>query len=282
MKKMIFLLPLFLVALGGCSGEDKAKKKIRIGIMPDAGALPLLVMENVETVSFLSAKERDTAMQLGEIDGMMSDLVSVVTFNQRDIPMKVLTLTESRFMIVATPEFTEDQLWSIGISENTVIEYLTDQFGQGQNLDKVSIPQVPVRMEMLGSKKIPLACLTDAMAWPLLSRGFTILRDQRGSGLDPAVLIFSEKFLSLSGHAMEQFKLDWNRAVQEINNDPETFRPLLMEHARIPEIEDFPYPVPEYRPIRLPSEQQVDSVVTWYDNKFGLLKQISYEEMMVP
>lgn len=282
MKKLILILPAVLLVLAGCGGTEETKDKIRIGIMPDAGALPLLVMDDVEIVSFLSAKERDTAMQLGELDGMMSDLVAVVTFNQRDIPMRVLTLTESRFLIVGTPDFTEDQEWSIGISENTVIEYLADQFGEGYPMDKVSIPQVPVRMEMLGSKKIPLACLTDAMAWPLLSRGFQIVRDQQDSGLDPAILAFSQEFLDRSEKRLDEFKKEWNRAVEKINENPEEYRALLMEHARIPEIEGFPYPVPEYRPILLPGEDQVDSVISWYDDKFGLNREVGYGEMMIP
>ena len=114
-------------------------------------------MDDVELVPFFSAGERNTAMQLGELDGMMSDLVAVIAYNQQGINLKVLTVTESRFMIVGTPDFSDDQKWSIGISDNTVIEYLADELGAGEELDKVSIPKVPVRVEMLGSKKIPLA-----------------------------------------------------------------------------------------------------------------------------
>ena len=174
--------------------------------MPDAGALPLLLMDGmVETVPFLSARERDTALMLGDIDGIMGDLVGVVSNTLHGTPLKVATVTESRFMIVGTPQFTEEDTWEIGISENTVIEYMVDELASDKEFVKVPIAQVPVRMEMLGSGKIPLACLTDAMAWPLLARGFQIVRDEKGSGLEPAVLAFSEKVSEEAGSWLPGF-----------------------------------------------------------------------------
>ncbi|NQT60878.1 MAG: hypothetical protein HQ557_18065 [Bacteroidetes bacterium] len=283
MKKYIFSILALLIILTGCTKEKEPvdMAAIRIGIMPDAGALPLLLMENVEVVPFLSSKERDTAMQLGELDGMMTDMVSVLAHNQNNIPMKVLTLTESRFMIVGTPEFTEDQIWTIGISNNTVIEYMVDLLAAGIVLDKVAIPQVPVRMEMLGSGKIPLACLPDAMAWPLLSKDFQIIRDQLGSNLEPAILAFSGAFLDKSEKWLDKFVEDWNQAVTEINKDPDSYRSLLIEKVRLPDIEGSPYPLPIFRPISLPTEAQVNSVITWFTDKYGLNQPVAYKDLMI-
>jgi NitT/TauT family transport system substrate-binding protein len=281
MKRYIFSILILLIILTSCTKDTEKIEAIRIGIMPDAGALPLLLMDNVEVIPFLSSKERDTAMQLGELDGMMTDMVSVLAHNQKDIPMKVLSLTESRFMIVGTPEFTEDQTWTIGISDNTVIEYMVDQLADGISLDKVAIPQVPVRMEMLGSGKIPLACLTDAMAWPLLSRGFQIIRDQQGSNLEPAILAFSGVFLDKSEKRMVSFVDDWNKIAVEINKDPDSYRELLIEKVRLPNIEGFPYPLPYFKSITLPTEAQVNSVITWFTDKYGLDKPVTYKELMI-
>jgi len=195
--------------------------------------------------------------------------------------MKVLTLTESRFMIVGTPEFTEDQIWTIGISNNTVIEYMVDLLAAGIVLDKVAIPQVPVRMEMLGSGKIPLACLPDAMAWPLLSKDFQIIRDQLGSNLEPAILAFSGAFLDKSEKWLDKFVEDWNQAVTEINKDPDSYRSLLIEKVRLPDIEGSPYPLPIFRPISLPTEAQVNSVITWFTDKYGLNQPVAYKDLMI-
>ncbi|QEN06619.1 hypothetical protein EXM22_00925 [Oceanispirochaeta crateris] len=285
MKKLLILLFGFtLVFMAAASGQNESSEEtrsIRIGVMPDAGALPLFLMDNVEPVPFMSAKERDTAMQIGELDGIMTDLVSVVSFGQKGMPQKVLTITESRFMIVAHPEFDDNSLWSIGLSDNTVIEFMVDQMAGEREIEKVSIPQVPVRMEMLGNGKIPLACLTDAMAWPLLSRGFPIVVDQADTGLEPAVLAFSESFVQDHPQELSDFRDQWDEAVSQINADPDRYRSLLLDKIRLPDDPENPYPVPHFRPVILPPVDTVSSVLQWFEAKYGLEHSVSYEDIII-
>lgn len=266
------------------SGErGTAEKVLKIGVMPDAGALPLLLMDDmVEPVPFLSARERDTALLLGELDGIMGDLVGVVSNTLKGNRIKVASVTESRFMIVGTPAFSEEDAWEVGLSENTVIEYMVDELSEDENIVKVSIAQVPVRMEMLANGKIPLACLTDAMAWPLLSTGFQIVRDQQGSGLEPAILAFSEAASQDAERWFPLFAETWNAAVERINSDPESYRDLLREQVRLPATEE-PYPIPVFRPITLPSEAAVESVLSWYAKRYPEENvDLEYGELMLP
>ena len=279
---LYILMMLLPAAAAGKQDTGTETGSVRIGIMPDAGALPLLLMDGVETVPFMSAKERDTAMQLGELDGIMTDMVSVIAHSQKGIPRKVLTITESRFLIVGIPGFNEEDTWQVGLSENTVIEFMVDQLAGNKAVEKVGIPQVPVRMEMLRNGKIPLACLTDAMAWSLLSQDFPILRDQAGSGLEPAVLAFDAEYSESHPDVIADFQEGWNRAVAEINNQPEAFRSLLLEQIRLPDDPDAPYPVPEFRPVTLPSEESVQIVAEWYEKKYGLEKPVRYDELVIP
>ncbi|MDA3956752.1 hypothetical protein [Oceanispirochaeta sp.] len=286
MKKLgILILALTALYAAGATGQrefTEQEKAIRIGVMPDAGALPLFLMENVELVPFMSAKERDTAMQVGELDGTMTDLVSVVSFGQKGMPQRVLTITESRFMIVVHPEFNIEDSWSIGLSDNTVIEFMVDQLTRGRQIEKVSIPQVPVRMEMLGNGKIPMACLTDAMAWPLLSRGFPIVKDQADTALEPAVLAFRESYIQEHPEELAAFKDQWNAAVEKINSDPDQYSSLLLEKIRLPDDPEHPYPVPHYRSIMLPPEGTVDAVLQWFDGKYGLEHPVSSVDLLIP
>ncbi len=286
MKKVVSLIYALMIVVslfgGGQKDTDGKVEPVRIGVMPDAGALPLFLMDNVETVPFLSAKERDTAMQLGELDGIMTDLVAVVSYGQHGMPLKVMTLTESRFMIVGYPGFREGYSWSVGLSENTVIEFMVDQLAGDQTVEKVAIPQVPVRMEMLRTGKIPLACLTDAMAWPLLSQGFPVIRDQADSDLEPAVLAFSAEYAENHKETLGVFMKNWNEAVERINAHPEDFRSLLLEKIRLPEDADHPYPVPSFKPVTLPPAGTVEKVLEWYEKKYGLSSEVSYEDLILP
>jgi len=280
----IILFSLIVLFSAGASGQNEtasSEKPVRIGVMPDAGALPLFLMDGVELVPFMSARERDTAMQVGELDGTMTDLVSVVSFNQKGMPQRVLTITESRFMIVAHPDFNTDSPWSVGLSENTVIEFMVDQMAAERAVEKVSIPQVPVRMEMLGSGQIPMACLTDAMAWPLLSRGFSIVEDQADTGLEPAVLAFTEDFVLKHPRELAAFRDRWNSAVEKINADPGSYSSMLLKQIRLPENTEHPYPVPFFRPVMLPPADTITRVIGWFDNKYGLDHSVSYEDLVI-
>jgi len=281
-------------AQGSLSGErvmlaqiapfaPKQAKPVRIGVMPDAGNLPLYLMEGVEAVPFQSAVERDAALASGALDGISGDLVTVLVHQQRGIELKALTVTESRFLVVAGPKFRAlggEARWNVGVSENTVIEYITDTLCAdiAGKLDKISIPQVPLRLEMLRNGQIPLACLTDVMAWDLLKGGFRILRDQSGSGLEPAVLALSGEFLRRRGEEVQTLTRRWNETAGKINADPEAYSALLMEKVRLPASD---YPVPHYREITPPTEAQVSSVVDWYAAKYGLSRPVAYGDLVI-
>ncbi len=285
MKKLLILFialtAVFSLSASGQKEDASAEAPIRIGIMPDAGALPLLLMEGVELVPFMSARERDMAVQAGELDGIMTDLVAVVSFGQNGMPQKVLTITESRFMLVGNPDFDGSEPWEVGLSENTVIEFMVDQLAAGREVEKISVPQVPVRMEMLRGGQLPLACLTDAMAWPLLSHDYPVVADQLGTGLEPAVLAFMQDFAEENPGKIAAFAKAWNEAVETINADPEAFRGLLLEQIRLPDDPEYPYPVPELRPIMLPPEATVEAILEWYEAKYGLNHSVSYEDLVI-
>ena len=121
------------------------------------------------------------------------------------------------------------------------------------------------------------------MAWPLLSRGFQIVRDQKNEELDPAVLLFSGKYLEQEGSAREitRFKKEWNKTVAKINADPEAYRALLMKHARIPKIPGKDYTIPHFRPINPPTEEQVDDVIQWFAERQGLERGMSYQDLVM-
>ena len=283
---LLAVLSAFPLSAAGAQDRDAAgtqEQPVRIGVMPDAGALPLFLMDSVEPVPFMSARERDTAMQLGELDGMMSDMVAQLNFHNQGINQRILTITESCFQIIGNKDFQEDHLWIVGLSENTIVEFMVDQLipeeVRENRLEKVAVPRVPVRLEMLRSGKIPLACLTDVMAKALPDEEFTAVRSQEGSGLEPAVLLLSEAFLNASPEAAGRLKDEWNEAVQKINADPDAYRSMLYEKLRLPE--DSDYPVPRYRPVTLPPEETSERVQAWFSGKYGIEDLPSYDELVV-
>ncbi|WP_028973807.1 ABC transporter substrate-binding protein [Spirochaeta cellobiosiphila] len=275
----ICIIPV-LFGSGQKQEKDKDTYKVRIGVMPDAGNLPLLLMDHVEIVPFMSAKERDVALMAGQIDGISGDLVGLLQFWKNGNNLKVLTTTTSRFMIVAAKGYSSSITTpDIGISENTVIEFMVDALWPDGSFNKLGIPQVPVRMEMLKNNKLPLACLTEGMAWPLLEEGYTIIKDQQNTDLTPAVLALSPAYLSKNEKVVSILKDEWNNAVNEINTNPDQYRHTLIEQVRLPASSN--YPMPQYKTITLPNKKTFDLVKSWMIDKYGNDIDVTYNEVVI-
>jgi len=281
-KGMFLLMTLVLISgLYALGDRDAAPtdEKVRIGFMPDPGALPLILMDDVEAIPFMSAKERDVALTAGELDGISGDMIGLFHFQNSGTPLRILTLTECRFFITAHPDHASDSVYQVGISENTVIEYMVDTLLKGEQVEKVAVPQVPVRLEMLRTGKLAMACLTDGLAWPLLSEGFVNLKDQAQTDLTPTILAFSQKFLDEHPERVDSLKASWNDAVGKINADPDRYHPLLLEEIRLPEARDFP--MPAFKEITLPTQAYFDSVKEWYENKYALKLDVTRDDAVI-
>ena len=145
---MLLVLSLALLLPAGCGQTEKtAPEKLKIGILPVEDIMPSVVaVENgyfaqenidVELVRFQSAVEQGNAMQSGQLDGMITDLVVSTLLKDSGQDLKVTSITlgstpeEGRFGIVAAPKSgiaTLEDLKGkeVGISNNSIIEYVTD------------------------------------------------------------------------------------------------------------------------------------------------------------
>ena len=63
-----------------------------------------------------------------------------------------------------------------------------------------------------------------------------------------------------------------------INADPDAYAAMLLEQVRLPASD---YPVPHFRPVTLPTEAQVQSVIDWFAAKYGLSRSVSYADLVI-
>ena len=91
---LVAALSLMLLLVAGCGSEpepqtkDAKLSKLTIGLMPDTDSIPFIIAAErgyfaeegveVELVPFKSAMERDAALQSGNLDGAVSDLLAVI------------------------------------------------------------------------------------------------------------------------------------------------------------------------------------------------------------
>lgn len=267
-----------------------------MGLLPDIGILPILVADEedyfdkedikLELTLFKSARNRDAALQAGELDGTISDLLAVYYLNSSGIGVKALSVVESRFMILGAKESGISNLEEldgedIGLSKNTVIEYIVDTIlaERGLKYQEINIPEIPVRMELLNKSKIKAACLPDPLATVLEKSGARSLIDSHSYGLDPVVLIFTERTVD-DTKLLKDFFRAYNRGVKALNNNPEKYRKLLFSRGEFPEqiIKDID--IPTYRPAEAPSRDEVDKILKWVATKKRENSNLMYGDLV--
>ena len=303
---VVIILSSLLLGATGCDFLSKEPGSLKIGVLPILDVLPLYVAEqegyfeaegvDVELIPFSSAVERDVALQTDQIDGEVNDLVSVALLNNEDDRVRVV-----RTAMRATPEkamfailSVEDAIQSaqdlqgqpIGISGNSVIEYVVDRLLQtegltGDEIVKEEVPKIPVRLELLTSGGIPAACLPEPLASLAAATGAHVVIDDRSHPeYAQSVVSVSARTLSRKPAAVKRFLSAYEKAVEALNSDPDKYRPLLIEKGRVPEPVKDTFTMPPFPPAGVPTENEVADVLDWMAANEILARDLVYNELV--
>ncbi|MFZ5817966.1 MAG: MetQ/NlpA family ABC transporter substrate-binding protein [Bacillota bacterium] len=322
-RKLVALLSLLLMIslLTACGTKptDVYNKKgaaeqsgppvtLKIGQLPVIDGLPFWVAEkqdyykkqgiNVELITFKSALERDAALEGGQIDGSLTDIIGAVTLFAKGTKLQITSLAlgatkeEGPFAILAAPNSgitSAEQLKGveIGISTNSVIHYVTDKLllenGLKQEEIKVTnIPQIPVRFEALLSGQIKAATLPEPLLSLAVMKGAkVILSDtQAKQNYSHSVIVFTDKAIQEKGAAIRKFFGAYNAAVFDIQQRPTDFKELLAEQAKLPaEIKDS-YKVTPFSMAQAPVKGELEAVVQWLLDKKIISSKVEYEQIV--
>ncbi|MGD9046514.1 MAG: MetQ/NlpA family ABC transporter substrate-binding protein [Anaerolineae bacterium] len=318
---LFIVLLLFALMVAGCGGGDptpsleaaptpepeETVQGLKMALLPVMDVLPFHVAEQngyfeqvgveVELVPVKSAQERDTLMQTGQVDGMLTDLLSPVFFNQ-DEPQIVVVRTARRvypesplFSIVAKPgsdvQSPADLAGvEIGISQNTVIEYLTDRMLENAGLtpEQIAVTEVsaiPVRFELLMNGEIPAATLPDPLTSGAIAAGAVLVVDDTSvPELSQSILAFRTGIVEDQPDAVRRFLEAWEMAVGELNAKPDDYRDLLIEKGRVPESIQGTFQMPPFPEASVPTEEQLADVVEWALDKGLVSNDVPYERMV--
>lgn len=302
-KYLCLAAALLMFAAAGCAQKKEAG--IKIGLLPIVESLPFYVALdkgyfsdegiNVELVVFESAVERDSAVQAGEVDGALGDILAVTALNNSGSAVNIASLAlgetgrEGRFAILSSPGSgitRPEQLKNVpvSISTNSIIEYVTDNLLaeaglKPEEIKKEAIPKIPVRFNLLLEDKIQAACLPDPQAAMAESKGARLVMDDTSSNLSQTVIYFSDEYLDKNSEFVVKFLNAYARAARDINDNPAAYKDLLIEKARVPSEAMGVFTMDHYPAPMLPSKEQVDRVVSWMWTK-GLIKtQFTYEDL---
>ena len=296
MKKIFLAFVLLLmvsVSIVGCSkrkeetGSESIKTLI-IGVMPDVDSLPFIIAQHngyfkeegiqVKIEHFKSAADRDTALQTGKIHGAISDMLAVVFFNDSDFNVKITSKTDGSFKLISgkasgISKIEQSTGKSIGISKNTIIEYLTDRIMQASNIDvnspeKVAIPKIPTRLEMLNNSKLDMATLPEPLASAAIASGGKIVSSSEKLGINPGVMLFTKDAIDSKPEEIKSLYKAYNKSIKFLKEEKtESYIDFVIEEAGFPETVKKTLTLPDYSVASMPSEKELEEVLIWLKAK---------------
>lgn len=304
-------LILLILASAGCSaagGQPNAASapvEIKIAMIPIVDGLPFYVAEkqgyfeennlNVTIIPAASAAERDQLIAAGQAVGMINDLLSVALYNRQETQVQIVRVAHAarpdspmyRVMASAKSGITSPAELAgvpVGISQGTVIEYVTDRLLEKSGLAEeqivsLAVPKMPERMALLGSGELQAATLPEPFSTIAGQGGAVTLVDDTGyTELGISVISFRKAFIDQNPQAVQGFMAAIAKAVADINQDPETWRPLLAEKKLIPEALKETYPMPQFPDPIVPDEAQFADMIDWAKSRALIENDLLYSE----
>lgn len=300
------MLILTLALAAGCgNSNDKTQKDLQpitIGLMPDTDSLPFIIAKEkgyfaeegieVNIQQYKSAMDRDSALQSGNLDGAVSDMLAVAFAKAGGFDVKVTSFTDGSYKLIASKDAGINNVKAlagkdVAVSRNTIIEYVTDQILAKEGMDsesinKVIIPQIPTRLEMLQNGKLAAATLPEPMASIAVSNGCMYVTGSDELGINPGVIMFTAKTVDNKTAEIAAMYRAYNKAVDYLNNTSrDEYIDLVVEKGGFPPAAKEALKLPEYHKAALPKESDVTDCIKWLNNK-GLVKEhFSYQDIVV-
>jgi NitT/TauT family transport system substrate-binding protein len=289
------------------AGTAPSDAKLKLALIPVLDVIPIYIaLQNgyfkeqgieVETVPVKSPQERDVLLQTGQVDGVLTDLQGVGLLN-KDTPKVKAVYTSRRpfpdaplFRILASPKSNiakpaDLKGVPIGISKNTIIEYLTDRILTAEGLaasdiNKLDAGAITVRYEQLMNGNLQAAVLPDPLAQGAIAAGARLVADDvKYKNLSQSVLVFQNSILQSKPETVRKFLAAWGQAVKEVNANPEKYRAVLIEQGRVPKSIQDSYKMPPFPEPGVPSESEVADVTAWLKEKGLVSRDIPYTDMV--
>ena len=253
---------------------------IKFIVLPILDALPLYVADQkgyfaeqgiqVQFVPASSAVERDQLMSAGQADALINDLLSVVLYNRDSIQVQVVGFARtaskdvSLYRIVAAPQSglrapADLAGVPIGISQSSVIDYVTDRLLQAEGLTPdqiktVVIPKIPDRLALLSKGEIKAATLPEPFSTMAVNSGGTVILDDTSHPeYGNSVISFRKAFIESHPRAVTGLLAAFQKAVADINANPKGMGSILRQYKLLPDAL-----VDTFTDTDLPSRQPAD------------------------
>lgn len=294
-SKILTFMIMGVVFLTAC---NKGKQTLTVGIMPDLDSIPFVVAkeqgylkENIILEIYKSPVDRDSAFYSGHLNGTISDVLAACIAKEGDFPVFITSKTNGRYGLVTsqTSGITSAKMMEgkeVGLSLNTIIEYVTDtvvaaEGGEPSLVTKVSVPKIPSRLELLENNQIDAVAMPEPYVTAAATAGHVILNTSEALGINPGVMLFTAEAVETKTAEIKALYEAYDKAVEYIATHPkETFMPQVIEELGLPQTAKG-VQLPAYEKMVLPEEQEVVRAMEWLKNKELLKNTYTYNDLVV-
>ena len=297
-KVVVLIIAMSIFMFSGCTvgnntevtesktEEVSADMNLKIGVMPAVDAAPIFVAQekgyfeqlglDLEVELFTSGQDRQSALQTGQVDGAISDIIALLMNVQGGFDIKGTMLTDGMFPILVREGFEDKEQISMALMEVSVTNYLADEWlSENHDIEKIFINEIPARLEMIKTGNVDMGVFPEPVATMGSLNGLEKRIYENKDGYCPDIFVFTEKAINEKEEAIKAFHEGYNMAVKDINEDDSLARELLIKKlSLIEDIKDI-MDLPEYKIAQLPNDEYVSQIINWIEKELG--KEISIE-----
>jgi len=264
---------------------------LKIGVMPAVDSAPIFLAAKkgyfeelgltVEVQVYTNAMNRQSALQSGELDGAMTDMIALVNNVQNGFDIKVTTSTDGAFPFLIKGELKDGGAVKVGMMEVSVSNYLSDRSLEGRyDVEKIYINEIPARLEMIGKGELDMAVIPEPMASMGELNGLTKQLIENPDAFSPDVMVFTGTAIKDKDSAVQRFHDAYNKAVLDIQKDDSEARAILVEILKLkPEITEKIL-MPEYHLARVPDEAYLKTITDWNERILGKKIELEYSDLI--
>lgn len=271
---------------------EEAPLSLSIGLMPAVDTAPIFLAQelgyydelglDLDISIFTNAQNRQSALQSGEIDGAMTDLVAVAVNVSGGFDIKATMLTDGMFPLLAVPGAEEKRSLKVGMMEISVSNFLVDQWlAPDYEIEKIYINSIPARLEAVASQQLDMGLFPEPIASVGAMKGLNKLIFEPVDGFSPDVMVFTGAAIQDNSEAIRRFHEGYNRAVARIRESEDSARDILIRSIPNlkPELRDL-MTLPEYHEARLPDADYLDRIISWTDGILDQKLEIKHTDMV--
>jgi NitT/TauT family transport system substrate-binding protein len=308
-KKMLVFLLVLLVVVACSPTPAKDIATLKIAVLPIIDTLPMYVAKqeglfdkhgvNVEFIPVASAPERDQLLAASQVDGTVNETLAVMLFNKEVIQMQAVRYAlrpaegYGHFFILASAQSgitSVDGLKGveIGVSQGTVIEYVTERLLQSEGfaadeIETIAVPKIPDRMSLLASGELQAGVMPDPLASLVVAQGGVIVADD---STHPeygfSIISFRKDVIDANPDAIKGFLAAIEEATALLNADPSKYKNVLSEQNLVPPPLLETYQTPPFPSAGVPTEAEWNDALNWLKEKGILTVDVSYADSVNP